>query len=190
MGISFGAGSAAALAQLDHQHVRSLLLVVPLWPSMDTHNAFAQADFVYYLSSLPILDRLFQFYIMPHVNMVDALRTLAPTDFNDLVHTSLEFVSGLSREFARASKYSRSGACDMMHLVRTGGSAIYLERETLMSLGDRVSVWYALHDQLAPAFHAEYLKTLLPAAKYFPFNKGHLGIFQNLQMFIDEMHLN
>jgi pimeloyl-ACP methyl ester carboxylesterase len=78
IGVSWGSGTAAAMAQLQPHRVRSLLLIVPTWPSMDGHNTWAETGWRYTLTAMPFIDRLWQYYVMPNLDLVAALKSLAP----------------------------------------------------------------------------------------------------------------
>jgi hypothetical protein len=114
--------------------------------------------------------------------MIRAARHRGLQDLADLEAASPDALPGLSREFARAVRYHREGGCDAMRLLREGGPALHARRAALQGLGRRASVWYCLRDQLAPANHGRYLEQLLPRARAFRFDKGHLGIFRDLQV--------
>lgn len=75
----------------------------------------------------------------------------------------------------------------MMRLLREGGAEIFRNRSKLQQLAQRVAVYYCLHDQLAPANHGRYLAALLPQAHVFKFEKGHLGIFNDMSVFFREL---
>ena len=80
-----------------------------------------------------------------------------------------------------------AGACDGMRLLREGGAELFARRATLQSFGGKVKVWYALNDTIAPAHHGEYISKLLPEAQIFPRSGGHLGMFLDLNPFLDEI---
>ena len=78
LGLSWGSGTAAAMAQIHPHRVRSLLLVIPAWPSMEGHNTWAETGWLYTITAMPFIDRLWQFYVMPNLDIVAALKSLAP----------------------------------------------------------------------------------------------------------------
>jgi hypothetical protein len=65
---------------------------------------------------------------------------------------NIEFDELMSEQ--RSTKYHHEGACDSMRLLRGDDPRYYSSIiGPLKQLGSRISVWYALHDQLAPAHH-------------------------------------
>lgn len=81
VGISFGAGNAAALAALCGRRVHSLSLLVPAWPSMHTHDMWSNTAFVHWLVGQPFFDRIWQYYVAPKLDIPKLLSTLAPKDW-------------------------------------------------------------------------------------------------------------
>lgn len=78
-----------------------------------------------------------------------------------------------------------------MRLLRSGVPALLAAGlPAWKALGRRVSVWYAKNDQLAPVHHGTFLARLLPDARVFPQDCGHLGMFASLAPFLDEMEAN
>jgi pimeloyl-ACP methyl ester carboxylesterase len=185
VGVSFGAGNAAAMAALRPQRVASLSLIIPAWPSMPGHDMWRSAPLLHRLTAWPLLDRLWQYYVAPQLDIPTLLKSLAPRDWAEFESKMPNAVTGMSRELRRSTKYHMEGACDGMRLLRQGGRALAGERQALRSLGRRVAVWWAEADQLAPAHHGEFLARWLPEARAFPQPGGHLGMFTRLEPFLD-----
>lgn len=86
VGISFGAGNAAAFAALcPPGRVRSLSLIVPAWPSMRSHNTWSGTPFVHWLTGQLVCDRLWQYYVAPRLDIPSLLKQLAPRDWEEFV---------------------------------------------------------------------------------------------------------
>lgn len=209
MGISFGSGNAAALAiylmQLSgdklisnpalsqQDRVKSLSFMVPAWPSMPGHNFWAESPFMVWLTGQPVMDRIWQYYIAPKLDIPSLLKSLVPKDWEEFVRNNPNAVEGMSIELKRSTKYHLEGACDGMRLLRRGGGALYDNRYLLQQLGDKgaLSVWYAMNDTLAPANSGTFLcNQLVPNAKAFPREGGHLNMFNDLAPFLDEAFSN
>jgi hypothetical protein len=214
MGISFGSGNAAAVAislmQLSDDklisnpaasslqrefssRVKSLSLMVPAWPSMHGHDFWSQSPFIVWLTGRPVFDRIWQYYIAPKLDIPSLLKTLVPRDWEEFERNNPDAVGGMSKELKRSTKYHLEGACDGMRLLRQGGDALYEKRDFLQQLGNRgaLSVWYALNDTLAPANSGTFIcSQLVPNAKAFPRDGGHLNMFNDLAPFLDEALTN
>lgn len=186
MGISFGSGNAAAMALLKPQLVSSLSLVIPAWPNMDTHNFWQSSDFMMWITGQPFLDRLWQYYVVPHLDIPSLLKTLMPEEWSDMEANHPNFVDGLTKELKRSTKYHLEGACDAMRMFRNEGNKIFEKKHILRSLGEKVSIWYALNDTVAPAHHGRYLSELLPLARSFPKLGRHLSMFDDLEPFLND----
>ena len=186
VGVSFGAGNAAATAALCPERVASLSLLIPAWPSMLTHDAWRGAPFVHRMTGKPVLDRLWQYYVAPRLDIPSLLAALAPRDWADFVAVMPpDAVAGMTRELRRSTRFHSEGACDGMRLLREGGRALAAERDALAALGARVAIFWAEDDQLAPAHHDEFLARWLPGARAFPRPGGHLSLFTRLEPFLD-----
>ena len=193
VGISFGAGNAAAFAALcPPGRVRSLSLIVPAWPSMRSHNMWSGTPFVHWLTGQPVCDRLWQYYIAPRLDIPSLLQQLAPQDWAEFVaKQGATAAQGMALQLQRSTRYYHEGACDGTRLLRSGGPALLAAGlPAWLALGRRVSVWYAKNDQLAPAHHGIFLARLLPDARVFAQDCGHLGMFASLAPFLDEMETN
>jgi len=186
VGVSFGAGNAAAMAALlPPARVASLSLIIPSWPSMGGHDTWRGTGLVMRMTGMPFLDRLWQFYVAPRLDIPSLLKSLAPRDWAEFEAKMPGAVAGMTRELKRSTRYHTEGACDGMRLLREGGRALAAARADLAALGPRVAVWWARDDQLAPAHHGEFLAAWLPAARAFPQPGGHLGMFTRLEPFLD-----
>jgi len=139
-----------------------------------------------WLTTRPIVDRFWQFYIAPKLDIPTLLKTLMPKDWEEFERNNPNAVDGMVRELNRSRMYHHEGACDGMRLLREGGVDIYKNRQFLQELGDSVFVWYALHDTVAPANSGEYIvQALVPNARAFPKDGGHLNMFNDLSPFLD-----
>lgn len=185
VGVSFGAGNAAAMAALVPERVASLSLIIPAWPSMLGHNMWFNTPLIHRMVGQPFLDRLWQYYVAPKLDIPSLLKSLAPQDWAEFEAKMPDAVEGMTRELKRSTRYHMEGACDGMRLLREGGQALVKEHGALLSLGERVAVWWAAADQLAPAHHGEFLVKWLPGARAFPQPGGHLGMFTRLEPFLD-----
>lgn len=185
VGVSFGAGNAAAMAALCPDRVASLSLLIPAWPSMLDHQFWRNAPFIHRMTGKPYFDRIWQYYVAPSLDIPSLLKSLAPKDWAEFTAKMPGAVAGMSRELKRSTKFHMEGACDGMRLLREGGRALAAEHETLKALGTKVVVWWAADDQLAPAHHGEFLVRWLPEARARPQPGGHLGMFTQLEPFLD-----
>ncbi len=185
VGVSFGAGNAAAMAALRPQKVKSLSLIIPAWPTTGSHDMWENTPFLHFAVGQKYLDRLWQYYVAPRMDIPSLLKSLAPRDWAEFETKMPDAVEGMTRELQRSTKYYFEGACDGMRLLREGGAALETEHAKLLALGRRVNIWWALSDQLAPAHHGTYLTKWLPQARAFPQECGHLGMFSRLHPFLD-----
>ena len=170
--------------------VKSLSLIVPAWPCMPGHDFWKESPFMVWLTGRPIMDRIWQYYIAPKLDIPKLLKSLVPKDWEEFERNNPKAVEGMTRELKRSTKYHLEGACDGMRLLREGGGAIYQQRDRLKRLlADRgaMSVWYAVNDTLAPPNGGKFIcSQLVPGAKAFPQNGGHLNMFNDLAPFLDE----
>jgi len=135
-----------------------------------------------------VLDRLWQYYVAPKLDIPKLLAALAPKDWEDFKATNPKAVEGMSKQLERSTKFHLEGACDGMRLLRNGGDEILQKLDVLRSFKSRVSVFYAKNDTLAPAHHGVYLASVLPEARIFPHEGGHLSMFKEMSPFLDEIY--
>jgi pimeloyl-ACP methyl ester carboxylesterase len=187
VGVSFGAGKAAAMAALKPELVASLSLIIPAWPSMLDYDMWQNTSLILRVTGKPEIDLLWQYYVALTLDIPSLIKSIAPKDWEEFEAKIPFAVEGMSLELRHSTKYHMEGACDGMRLLREGGPALAMEHEKLKSLGRRVAVWWALDDQLAPAHHGEFLLRWLPDARAFPQLGGNLGMFTSMEPFLDTL---
>ena len=154
---------------------------------MEGHNTWAETGFLYTFTAQPFIDRIWQYYVMLTLDMVAALKSLAPKGRRaqpfrfrhaatrnrpDIAtqraiaperaapppaHAGHGGPGGVASPARRAMRHHHEGACDALRLFREGGPAIHARRAALQGLGRRASVRYCLRDHLAPANHGRCL---------------------------------
>jgi len=188
MGVSYGSGTAAALAEHVPERVRSLQLIVPAWPCMATHSLWAEAPFPLSLLAAPFIDRIYSYYISKFdISFKEVLTALFPEETKELLRLAPALLDLLDREYKRSTQYHHEGACEVSGIIRTKGIQIYEKRDILVALGSRVSVWYGLNDTIVRNHGPEFVLSMLPKAKSFSFEKGHVGMLIDLDKYFEEM---
>eukprot|EP01124_Arcella_intermedia_P003280 TRINITY_DN11789_c0_g1_i1.p1 TRINITY_DN11789_c0_g1~~TRINITY_DN11789_c0_g1_i1.p1 ORF type:complete len:331 (+),score=27.05 TRINITY_DN11789_c0_g1_i1:30-1022(+) len=191
MGISYGSGTAAALAQLIPLRVRSLQLVIPQWPSCPPYSIFQGAPLFGLLLNAPVLDRLYAYYIpMANLSLAEIMTAIAPEEVRMAEAVRPGVMGVVDREYRRSTAYHHEGSCELSRILRSRGGEVCDKMDVLRGMGSRVSVWVALKDAAANPFGAEYLKVVLPEARIMEFERGHLEMTIYLEVYWEEMKRN
>jgi pimeloyl-ACP methyl ester carboxylesterase len=187
-GVSYGSGTAAALAQLVPDRVKSLQLVVPAWPSMGTFHTGRDEGILASIIHGPNVGRVYSYYLSKiPMNLTEIMKQIAPKDIEEIERHHPEQLHLGEEDYRRSTRYHHEGNCEMLRLIRTRGNEIYDKINILRDLGSKVSVWYGLNDTITPSFGPKYILSILPDAKPFPYPLGHLGMLMDSTKYFKEI---
>eukprot|EP01126_Amoeba_proteus_P015529 TRINITY_DN17006_c0_g2_i9.p1 TRINITY_DN17006_c0_g2~~TRINITY_DN17006_c0_g2_i9.p1 ORF type:complete len:330 (-),score=61.16 TRINITY_DN17006_c0_g2_i9:177-1166(-) len=192
MGVSYGSGTAAAVAIRAPDRIISVQLIVPAWPSMEDFD-FRQKDagFMQNLNTWPYTDRVMAFYLGKlDLNITEILKIAAPEDVAYVEKVAPEQLKETEIEYKRANRFHHEGSCELSGIMRTRGQEIYDKREILKAMGSKVSLWYGTKDTIANPEGVNLIRSMLPKAKIFPIEHGHLGSLIETTKFLKELQEN
>lgn len=192
MGVSYGSGTAAAVAIKSPKRILSVQLIVPAWPSMKNFDFRPkEAGFMEKLNTWPFTDRIMAYYLGKlNLNVTDILRMIAPEDVDQMEKYAPDHLREGAKDYKRQNRYHHEGSCELSRVMRETGNQLYEKRHILQEMGKRVSIWYGTKDKIANPEGTKFLREMIPNAKVFPIEAGHLGALIDSYPFLKELTSN